>query len=191
MQILRSDTARVGLRSDTRTATIARVQVLIRSLCVVLLTIAPCVAHAQPADDADHAIVYEVGWAADWSRDEGLHPKGGTFAFELPISERWLEIEFGVEAIHADGTEIGWDVLFKKPWTLSRTVEFMAGAGPTLSHSAGSDGGTFWGLSAVADLMVWPKRNIGWYLEPGYELTFHGGEQRHGLSFAAGLLIGR
>jgi hypothetical protein len=56
---------------------------------------------------------------------------------------------------------------------------------------AGPDHNTFWGGSSVLDFMFWPKKNIGWYVEPGYELTFHDGTRHHGLAIAAGLLIGR
>jgi hypothetical protein len=48
----------------------------------------------------------------------------------------------------------------------------MAGAGPAITHIAWTDSGTFWGLSSVVDLMGWPKKNVGWYVEPGYEVAF-------------------
>ena len=76
---------------------------MIRSICAVLVFAMVASASAQSVDDVEHHIVYEIGWAGDWSHDEGLHPKGGTFAFEVPINERWLEIEFGIEVtIHVE-----------------------------------------------------------------------------------------
>jgi hypothetical protein len=39
--------------------------------------------------------------------------------------------------------------------------------------------------------MFWPTRNIGWYIEPGYEVTFRHRATHHGIAVAAGLLIGR
>jgi hypothetical protein len=39
--------------------------------------------------------------------------------------------------------------------------------------------------------MFWPRKNIGWYLEPGYEVTFRDGTTHRGIGMAAGLLIGR
>jgi hypothetical protein len=69
-------------------------------------------------------------------------------------------------------------------------VEFMAGVGPELIHST-VEHTTFWGVSAVADLMVWPSQNIGWYLEPGFERTFQPREHRNGVAIAAGLIVGR
>jgi hypothetical protein len=146
---------------------------------------------APQPPDADHAVVYEIGMAGDWARGEAFHP-GGTFAVEFTPIERWLELEVGVTAIRADrSTEIPIDLLFKKPWRVSRTVEFMAGIGPEVVYATGPDRGTFWGISAVADVMFWPRANVGWYLEPGYEVTFRSGAARHGLGIAAGLLIGR
>ena len=150
-------------------------------------------AHVQQPkpDDDDHAIVLELGAAGDWSRSEGAHP-GGTFAFEVTPVEHWLELEIGVTAIRGnDGTEIPIDVLFKKPWRISSTFEFMIGIGPEIIRATGPDAGTFWGLSTVADLMFWPRRNVGWYVEPGYEVTLRNGEKHHGVGIAAGLLIGR
>ena len=166
---------------------------------VILLLMMACasVVHAQPvspvpADDGDHAIVFELGWAGDWSPAEGLHPKGGTFAFEVTPVEGWLEVEVGVAATWADGgTEVPVDVLFKKPWQFSRQFELMIGAGPELIHATRPNPATYWGLSSVLDFMFWPKKNIGWYAEPGYELTFRNRAAHHGLAMAAGLLIGR
>lgn len=144
------------------------------------------------ATQEDHVIVFEFGWAASYSQDEGVHPKGATLAFEVtPVPDR-LELEAGVTTIWARGSrETSWDLLFKKPWTISPRVEFMAGVGPEIIHSAGDGRGTFWGLSAVADFMVWPKKNVGWYLEPGYEVAFPKGTNEHGVALAAGLIIGR
>jgi len=145
-----------------------------------------------PAGDGDHAIVFELGWAGDWSPPEGPHPWGGTFAFEVTPVEGWLELELGVAATRADGgTEVPVDVLFKKPWQFSRQFEFMIGAGPELIHATKPNPATYWGLSSVLDFMFWPRKNIGWYAEPGYELTFRNGTAHHGLAMAAGLLIGR
>ena len=89
-------------------------------------------------------------------------------------------------------TEWASDLLFKKPWTLSRTVEFMAGIGPEWIHTRES-GRTTNSVAgeAVLDFMFWPrlwKHRVGWYLEPGYEYNFGRGHERSiGISF--GLLV--
>jgi hypothetical protein len=152
------------------------------------------VARAQSPvpQNEDHAVVFELGWAGDWSHEEGFHPRGATFAFEVTPIEKWLELEFGVSAVRADGvTEVPLDVLFKKPWSFSRQFEFMVGIGPELIHATGPHPQTYWGVSSVLDFMFWPKKDVGWYLEPGYEVTFHDGTAHHGLAMAAGLIIGR
>ncbi|HUC78083.1 MAG TPA: hypothetical protein VMS04_22475 [Vicinamibacterales bacterium] len=150
--------------------------------------------HSQEPDhsqERDHSIVFEIGAAGDWSRMEGFHP-GATFAFEVTPIEHWLELEVGVSAIRADGsTEVPVDVLLKKPWQLGRSLEFMIGAGPEIIHATGPNSRTFWGIEAVADLMFWPSRNLGWYVEPGYEATFPDGMTKGGMAIAVGLLIGR
>ncbi len=149
---------------------------------------------ATPAtddDERDHAIIYELGFAGEWSRSEGFHP-GATFAFEVTPIAGWLEVEIGFTAIRGDGAvEMPVDVLFKKPWQISPTFEFMIGLGPELVHVTGRDAGTFWGLSSVVDFMFWPKKNVGWYVEPGFEVTFREGATQRGLGIAGGLLIGR
>jgi hypothetical protein len=144
------------------------------------------------SNDEDHSIIYELGWAGSYSRAEGIHARGATFAFEVtPIPDR-LELECGVTAIRASGaTETSVDLLFKKPWSLSRHIEFMIGLGPEIIHATGAEAGTFWGISAVVDFMFWPSKNVGWYLEPGYDATFRNGVMRHGFAMTGGLLIGR
>ena len=167
---------------------------LMRTLGVLVIALSVCATGAaaqSPEKDAEHAIVFELGAAGDWSRDEGFHP-GGTFAFEVTPIENWLELEVGVTAIHGDtGTELPVDLLFKKPWQISRTFEFMIGAGPELVHATGPESATFWGLEGVLDFMFWPRKNVGWYVEPGYEVTMRGGVREHAVGIAVGLLLGR
>jgi hypothetical protein len=43
----------------------------------------------------------------------------------------------------------------------------------------------------VVDFMFWPRKNVGWYVEPGYEVTFQSSDRRQGLGISGGLLIGR
>jgi hypothetical protein len=165
---------------------------MVRLISTLALAVAAIlmVATCGAAQEVDHAIVFEVGMENDWSKVDGLH-FGGTFAFEVTPIEHWLELEVGASVIpRSGGVEIPVDVLFKKPWRISRSVEFMAGIGPELIYST-MEHRTSLGLSAVGDLMVWPRPNIGWYLEPGIERTFARGAHQTGLAMAAGLIIGR
>jgi hypothetical protein len=113
-------------------------------------------------------------------------------AVEVTPIEKWLELEAGVTpSFSRQATEWDTDLLFKKPWTFSPKVEFMAGFGPEWIHT--SESGltrNSLGGEAVLDFMFWPgrKHKLGWYVEPGYEYNFgRGHEQSIGVS--AGLLI--
>jgi hypothetical protein len=140
---------------------------------------------------ADHSIILEVGGAGEWKLAKGPSHFGPTVALEVEPVENWLELEFGVTALVSGGrTELGADLLFKKPWRLSPKAEFMAGVGPQLVHRLAKDErGTSFGLEAVIDFMFWPGKNVGWYVEPSYGVTFGRGSERS-LGATAGLLIG-
>src|ERR1700676_4990297 len=82
---------------------------------------------AQSADKEPAAIV-ELGGAAAWSVKDGGSSFGTSVAVEVTPIENWLELEAGVTPLFAaHSTEWSIDLLFKKPWTLSRKAEFMAG----------------------------------------------------------------
>ncbi len=173
----------------TRSAVIKRLIWLVMLVCA-LPTGRASAQSPVPPEDVDHAVVFELGWEGDWSNGE-VWRHGGTLAMEVTPIEHWLELEFGVSVLRAtSGAEIPIDLLFKKPWRISHRVEFMAGVGPELVYST-VDHDALWGLSVVADLMVWPSKSVGWYLEPGWERTFQHSTHQDGLAVAAGLIIGR
>lgn len=140
---------------------------------------------------AEPSAILEIGGASE----TGL--KGGTgfgpsLSIEATPIEDLLEVEAGVAPLFSHGqTEWDADFLFKKPYTLSDTVEFMAGVGPSWSHtlSAGKTSDSL-GAELALDFMFWPWKNreVGWYMEPSYGFNFgHGHEQS--LSMSIGLLI--
>jgi hypothetical protein len=150
-------------------------------------------ASGQAVDkEPEPAAIVELGGAAGWSTSNATSSFGPTVAVEVTPIDKWLELEAGITSLFArHPTEWDADFLFKKPWTLSKKVEFMFGVGPewvrirtggvTMNSVAGE---------AVLDFMFWPsvKRRFGWYLEPGYEYNFgRGHEKSVGISF--GLLI--
>jgi hypothetical protein len=103
-----------------------------------------------------------------------------------------LEVEADVTPLfRRHSTEWDTDLLFKKPWTLSRKLEFMVGVGPEWVHTRayGVTSNSMAG-EAVLDFMFWPwpKRRFGWYLEPGYEYDFARGHEQS-LAISIGLLI--
>jgi hypothetical protein len=110
---------------------------------------------------------------------------------EVTPIERWLELEFGVTAFRTHrATEWETDLLFKKPYTLSRTVEFMAGLGPTWSHSNSPvERANSFGAEFALDFMFWPKDRWGWYLEPSYGYGFDR-EHPRSVGISVGLLVG-
>jgi hypothetical protein len=148
---------------------------------------------AQPADkEPEPAAIVELGGAAARSTGDGGSSAGMTAAVEFTPIERWLEIEAGITSLFSrHSREWDADLLFKKPWTLSKKVEFMFGVGPEWVRTTeiGITRNSIAG-EAVLDFMFWPsvKRKFGWYLEPGYEYSFaRGHEKSVGISF--GLLI--
>jgi len=143
------------------------------------------------AEDKEPSAIIEIGGAAQWAL-RGGSSFGPTVAAEVTPIENWLELESGVTTLFSRGQrEWDADFLFKKPYTLSKTVEFMFGAGPewahTIAHGKITDS---IGAEAVLDFMFWPwpERKFGWYLEPSYGYSFGSGHEQS-LGFSAGLLI--
>lgn len=160
------------------------------SALIVFLFISCGNSFAQSAEKEPLAII-EVGGAANRSITDGGSSFGPTVAVEVTPIEHWLELEAGVTpSFNSHSTEWTTDLLFKKPWTLSRRMEFMVGVGPEWirtnengirTNSVGAQG--------ALDFMFWPsaKRKFGWYVEPGYDYNFGKGE--HSLGVNGGLLI--
>jgi hypothetical protein len=151
-----------------------------------------CTGSALAQDVDKEAAVVELGGAAGWNATDGGASVGPTVAVEVTPIENRLELEAGVTRLFAKHSrEWDADFLFKKPWTLSKKVEFMVGIGPEWARTT-KLGVTTNSMSgeAVLDFMFWPstKRRFGWYLEPGYDYGFaRGHEQSVGIS--GGLLI--
>ena len=136
---------------------------------------------AQSVDNEPAAVV-ELGGAAGWNVKDGGSSFGPTVAVEITPIENWLELEAGVTPLFTrHSTEWNTDLLFKKPWTLTKKAEFMLGAGPEWVHTT-KFGMTTNSVSGevVLDFMFWPlaKHRFGWYLEPGYEYNFGRGHEQ-------------
>ena len=148
-------------------------------------------AFAQSVEKEPAAIV-ELGGAANWNVKDGGSSFGPSVAVEVTPIEKWLELEAGVTSLFSrHTTEWDIDLLFKKPWTLSKKAEFMIGVGPAWVH-AKKYGVTTNSVSgeAILDFMFWPSRNhkFGWYLEPSYGYNFARGHDQS-VSISGGLLI--
>ena len=148
-------------------------------------------ASAQSLDKEPAAIV-EVGGAGNWNVKGGGAAFGPTVAAEVTPIKNWLELEAGVTPLFARGsTEWDADLLIKKPWDISKKIEFMLGVGPAWVHT-NKPGMTRNSISAelAPDFMFWPsaKRRFGWYIEPSYEYNFARGHEQS-IGVTVGLLI--
>ena len=150
-------------------------------------------ASGEEKKNAEEVAVIEIGAAPSRNLKDHTSSFGPTVAVEVSPIENWLELEAGVTpSFGHHTTEWATDLLFKKPWTLSATVEFMAGIGPAWIHTreSGTTTNSVAG-EAVLDFMFWPRRwkhKFGWYVEPGYEYNFGRGHERS-IGVSCGLLI--
>lgn len=112
---------------------------------------------AAQSVDKEGVAVLELGGAAFRDIKGGTSSFGPSVAVEFTPIENWLEIEVGTTPLfRSHSTEWGTDLLFKKPWDLSKKVEFMIGAGPEWVHA--SQYGTTTNsvsLELMADFMFW------------------------------------
>jgi Bacterial SH3 domain len=145
---------------------------------------------AGDREEGEHSFILEIGTAGEWPLGSERPNFGGTIAGEVEPIENWLELEFGFTTLATAGhTEISGDLLFKKPFRLSPTVEFMVGAGPSLSRTlSGPDQGNSWSVEFALDWMFWPTKNLGWYIEPTWSVNPKNGQQSAAVSI--GILIG-
>src|ERR1700685_4086012 len=106
--------------------------------CVFLFLTLPVYSQTSPdrlqshsektIEEKDPAAILEIGAATSWNVTGGAATFAPNFAVETTPIENWLEIEAGVSSFFTrNSTEWDTDLLFKKPWTLSRKAEFMLG----------------------------------------------------------------
>jgi hypothetical protein len=146
---------------------------------------------SQPREKEPAAIL-EVGAQPARSLSGGGWSLSPTVAAEVTPIENWLELEFGVTPTFSHrSTEWDTDLLFKKPWAISKKVEFMFGVGPEWIHIRENAISTNSVAGEIAlDFMFWPapKRRFGWYIEPAYDYTF-GRSHDQAIGVSIGLLI--
>jgi hypothetical protein len=135
------------------------------------------------ADDDHRGAVLEIGAAGEWGLKDGNTSSGPSVAIEVTPIEHWLEIEAGITPLFSKGgTEWEADLVFKKPFQLSKNVEFMVGLGPQWSSTSA------FGTVAVLDFMIWTTPQFGWFVEPSYSYAFGRGHDQN-LAISAGLLF--
>jgi len=141
-------------------------------------------------NESEEAPVLEIGATNDWTVRGGSTTNAGlSLGFEVTAIQNWLEMELGADVLGTSGhTEAAGDLIFKIPFRLSATSEFMVGAGPKFSKVyGGPDHGTYSGAEVDLDFMFWPHKDIGWYVQPDWSLVSRTGEQSVGLT--VGVLI--
>jgi hypothetical protein len=147
----------------------------------------------ETSDDKDPIAILELGATTSWNFSGGAATFAPNLAAEVTPIENWLELEAGVSPFYTrNSTEWDTDLLFKKPWTISRKAEFMLGVGPQWVHLRQNGKVTNSIAGELAgDFMFWPthKHRFGWFLEPAYDYSFARGHQQS-IGMSAGLLIG-
>jgi hypothetical protein len=146
----------------------------------------------KTTEEKDPAAILEIGAATSWNVTGGAATFAPNFAVETTPIENWLELEAGVSPFYTrNSTEWDTDLLFKKPWTISRKAEFMLGVGPEWVYIRQNRSTTNSIAGEVAgDFMFWPahRHRFGWFLEPAYDYSFARGHPQS-IGISAGLLI--
>lgn len=156
-----------------------------RSLCAVarggaLIALIPAIsaaAGAALAEEKEPIAILELGGAGSLDVRGGAS-FGPSAAVEFEPIKNYLVMEAGLTPFfdsrgHAD---LGFDLLFRHSFDLSKKVEFEPGIGPTWSSS-----GQF-GAQASFEFMIWPwqERKFGWFVDPTYSVSFCAGSSTVG-----------
>jgi hypothetical protein len=149
---------------------------------LVLCALAPVATALCATDDdsqAEHIAVIEVAAAGEREISEHAFHVGPAVGVEIEPIANWLEIELGASAYRSRGaTSWEFELPFKKPFRLTSTIEIMPGLGPTWAHSSQPSGASSnWGAETVIDIFFWQSKQLGWYLEPSYGVTFGNGNK--------------
>src|SRR5579863_2111412 len=100
-------------------------------LAIAALALLPGV--ALHAEEKEPAAVIELGGAAAWNMGGGGTSFGPSASIEFsPVKN--LSIEAGLSPLFSTGqADWDFDLVFRRPFDLSETVEFEPGIGPTWS----------------------------------------------------------
>ncbi|HYA76936.1 MAG TPA: hypothetical protein VED83_08500 [Burkholderiaceae bacterium] len=171
-----------------------------RALCFIpvlgLLLGAAHIARAHESEETESAkekeegSVLEIGATNEWTVRNGSGANAGaSVGWELTVIPEWLKVEVGGDALVTSGTNaLSGVVIFKVPYELSPTTELMVGAGPKWTRKLnGPDQGWYSGAEVDVDFMFWPRKDLGWYVQPDWSAVPRTGEQSVGIT--VGLLI--
>ena len=105
-------------------------------LLAATLTFGSGHAFSQQQENKDHVAVSNSALRANWDSEMEKTASVPSVAVEVTPIEHWLEIEAGVTPSMSKGsTEWDFDVVFKKPFQLSKNVECMFGYERTIPVS--------------------------------------------------------
>jgi hypothetical protein len=169
-----------------------RVLLLAALIATTAAHLAAAAGEPEPEEEAiEHAIILGVGGAVEFELgDRSFHPGANVFA-EYEAIENWLEFELGASMLSAEGgVEMPIDLLLKKPFRLTRNVEFMVGLGLEIVRVSGTKkNGTFGGTEFALDLMFWPLSRVGLWVEPSCDVVFRRGTSR-AMGSTGGVIFG-
>jgi hypothetical protein len=126
--------------------------------------------------EPERTIIFGVGGVAEVELGDGSLHLGPNAFLEYEAVENWLELELSASVLAVNGgREVPIDLLFKKPFRLSRRLELMIGIGPQIVFVSGTEkNGTFVSGEIALDFMFWPSRHVGFWVEPSYDFSFRG-----------------
>jgi hypothetical protein len=157
-----------------------------------LLIVAGGAQAEEKEKEHESSVVMELGGGGEWDVRGGGGAYGPNLALEFEVIEHWLEIETGVAPRFERGeSEVEFELIFKKPFELSESLEFLIGAGPVwVHHSEESPKDSIVG-EAIVELVYWPRQDhkVGFFVEPSYSYNFGEGHEKT-VGVTAGLHIG-
>jgi hypothetical protein len=137
------------------------------------------------AEEKEPIAVLELGGASEWGLRAARPSYGPSAAAEFTAIKDWLEVEPSIAPLFNDGhAEWTASVIFRKPFEVSKTIEFEPGIGPEWS----SDGKVAGVLSLHFTIWSTPAQKFGWFVEPTYSCSFSSGHEQ-ALGMAVGLLV--
>jgi hypothetical protein len=112
--------------------------ILLARLLASFATVICCTGHAfdQEHAAADHSLVLKIGPALERGLEGKSTIAGAAVAMEVTAIEDWLAVELGATRLSGNGRRANSvELLFKKPFQLSRTAEVMIGLGPQVGRA--------------------------------------------------------
>jgi hypothetical protein len=137
------------------------------------------------AAEKEPVAILELGAAGVWDVRGGAG-FGPAAALEFEPIKNNLVIEAGLAPLFDRSGHTDWDfdLLFRRPFDLSKKVEFEPGIGPTFNGSGQV------GAQVSFEFMIWTseQREFGWFIDPSYSVSLASGHQQS-VGLSLGLLF--